>query len=229
MPLIRVRNVTMGYDNHIAVDNVSFDVYPGDYILIVGANGSGKSTLMKGVLGLKPLKAGTIEFGDGLKSGQVGYLPQRTVVQQDFPASVFEVVLSGCLSKLGKFPFYTAKEKNLALKNLKQMGMEAYLKKSYRELSGGQQQRVLLARALCATSKILLLDEPMTGLDMQATKELYDIIYHMNIEHNITILMVSHDLTNALKGANKVLHIEKSIQFFGRVSDYIKSGGVQRD
>ncbi|WP_404987557.1 metal ABC transporter ATP-binding protein [Clostridium culturomicium] len=223
MNLISCKNLTMAYDNNIALENVTFDINEGDYISIVGENGSGKSTLLKGLLKLLEPKSGIIEFNNGLKSTEIGYLPQQTVVQRDFPASVFEIVLSGCLNKKGLSPFYSLKDKRRAVNNIKKLGIEEIQQKCYRDLSGGQQQRVLLARALCATEKILLLDEPVTGLDPIVTMELYDMIKKLNKEDGVTIIMVSHDITSAVKSSDKILHMDKGIRFYGTVKDYIKS------
>ncbi|MEG2935944.1 MAG: metal ABC transporter ATP-binding protein [Clostridium sp.] len=223
MNLISCKNLTMAYDNNIAIENVTFDINEGDYISIVGENGSGKSTLLKGLLKLLEPKSGAIEFNNGLKSTEIGYLPQQTVVQRDFPASVFEIVLSGCLNKKGLSPFYSLKDKRRAVENIKKLGIEEIQQKCYRDLSGGQQQRVLLARALCATEKILLLDEPVTGLDPIVTMELYDMIKKLNKEDGVTVIMVSHDITSAVKSSDKILHMDKGIRFYGTVKDYIKS------
>lgn len=223
MNLISCKNLTMAYDNNIAIENVTFDINEGDYICIVGENGSGKSTLLKGLLKLLEPKSGAIEFNNGLKSTEIGYLPQQTVVQRDFPASVFEIVLSGCLNKKGLSPFYSLKDKRRAVENIKKLGIEEIQQKCYRDLSGGQQQRVLLARALCATEKILLLDEPVTGLDPIVTMELYDMIKKLNKEDGVTVIMVSHDITSAVKSSDKILHMDKGIRFYGTVKDYIKS------
>ena len=193
MALISCKNVTMGYENQLAVEDVSFDIEDGDYVCIVGENGSGKSTLLKGLLGLLKPRAGEIAFGDGLKQNMIGYLPQQTIVQRDFPASVWEVVLSGCLNRRGMRPFYSPAERRIASANIEKLGIGGLVKKSYRDLSGGQQQRVLLARALCATEKLLLLDEPVTGLDPVVTSELYALIRQLNRE-GVTIVMVSHDI-----------------------------------
>ncbi|MEM1483247.1 metal ABC transporter ATP-binding protein [Oscillospiraceae bacterium PP1C4] len=219
MALISCRNVSMSYENQIAVSDVSFDVEDGDYICIVGENGSGKSTLLKGLLGLMPPRSGSIAYGSGLKQNMIGYLPQQTVVQRDFPASVWEVVLSGCLNRRGMRPFYSARERKTAEENINKLSIGALKKKSYRDLSGGQQQRVLLARALCATEKVLLLDEPVTGLDPVVTAELYALIKRLNGD-GVTIIMVSHDINCAVHNAEKILHLNTGILFYGSSDDY---------
>ena len=219
MAQLLCEDLTLGYDNGAILEGLSFSVEKGDYLAIVGENGSGKSTLMKTILGLlKPLK-GEVVFGDGLKKYEVGYLPQQTVVQKDFPASVWEVVLSGCLSKERFFPFYTKADKARATYNIDRLGLASLKERSYRELSGGQQQRVLLARALCATEKVLLLDEPVSGLDPVVTAEMYDIIDSLN-QSGITIIMISHDVQAAVKYADKILHVGKT-PFFGTVGEYL--------
>lgn len=221
MAIIEVSGLTLGYENRVIVEKLSFSVNEGDYLCIVGENGSGKSTLMKTLLGLQKPMDGSIVFGDGLKKNEIGYLPQQTVVQRDFPASVREIVLSGCQAQCGWRPFYTKEQKQLAEKNMERMGITAYAKRCYRELSGGQQQRVLLARALCATRKILLLDEPVAGLDPKVTAEMYELIHDLNRE-GITIVMVSHDITAAVCYASHILHIGKRI-FFGGKEEYQNS------
>ncbi|MCR5189402.1 MAG: ABC transporter ATP-binding protein [Treponema sp.] len=218
MAQLKCENLTLGYNSKVVAENISFQVNKGDYLCIVGENGSGKSTLMKTLLHLiKPL-SGTIETGDGVLADEIGYLPQQTEVQRDFPASVKEIVLSGCQSRCGRRPFYNKAEKQLALDAMEKMGITHLAKKCYRELSGGQQQRTLLARAFCATQKMLLLDEPVTGLDPIATEEMYSLIKDLN-DNGITIIMISHDVDAALKYASHVLHIGKEI-FFGKVGDY---------
>ena len=192
MSLISCKDVALAYDGKTVAEGLSFEIEQADYVCVVGENGSGKSTLIKALLGLKEPKSGSITFGDGLKQNEIGYLPQQTPVQKDFPASAWEVVISGCLNK--KMPFYTAADKALAINNMKLLNIEHLKKSCYRELSGGQQQRVLLARALCSTKKLILLDEPVTGLDPVMTLELYQLIKKINTESGITIIMVSHDI-----------------------------------
>ena len=222
MALIECKNVTLGYDSKIVLENLSFSVNSGDYLCIIGENGSGKSTLMKTVLGLKNPLSGEIIFGSGLKKNEIGYLPQQTVVQRDFPASVYEIVLSGCLNKQGFAPFYRKSDRERARKNIERMNISDLSKRCYRELSGGQQQRVLLARALCATEKLLLLDEPVSGLDPKVTAEMYELIESLN-KQGITVIMISHDMSAALKYASHILHIGGKI-FFGTKEEYLKSG-----
>jgi len=219
--LISCNNITINYEKKTAVENVSFDVCRGDYLCIVGENGSGKSTLMKGLLGLIKVSDGTIDY-KLIKQNEIGYLPQQTVVQKDFPASVYEVVLSGCLNQNGYRPFYSHRQKEKAHKNMELLGITGIAKSSYRDLSGGQQQRVLLARALSATSSLLILDEPVTGLDPVVTAEMYTIIKHLN-SHGITVIMVSHDIPSAVKYGTKILHMGRTLQFFGTVEEYTET------
>ena len=222
MAYITCDQVAVGYDGHIISENIQMEVNKGDYLCIVGENGAGKSTLMKTILNLiKPIK-GTITMGDGLTLSEIGYLPQQTAIQKEFPASVKEIVLSGTLSKCGLRPFYTKREKQLAEENMKRMEIWDLRKKCYRNLSGGQQQRVLLARALCATSKLLLLDEPVTGLDPKVTKEFYQLVKRLN-DSGITIIMISHDVKIALTYASHILHVGKKQLFYGKKEDYITS------
>lgn len=223
MALIYCEDLTMSYENSIVLKDINFEINEGDYICIVGENGSGKSTLIKGLLGIKAPKSGRIRFGDGVKQNQIGYVPQQTSIQKDFPASVFEVVLSGCLNKRGFKPFFSKKEKKIALDSMRKLGIEDLMKKSYADLSGGQQQRVLLSRALCATEKLLLLDEPVTGLDPVVTAEFYELIKKLNKENKITIIMVSHDITSATENANKILHIDGKVLFYGSTEEYRNS------
>lgn len=223
MSLMKIHNSSLGYERRKVVTDLNFNVNEGDYLCIVGENGSGKSTLMKTILGLISPIEGEIIFGDGLKQNEIGYLPQQTDVQKDFPASVQEVVISGCLNRCGFRPFYNVQEKKLAASNLDRLGIAHLSKHCYRELSGGQQQRVLLARALCATGKVLLLDEPVAGLDPKATKDMYDLIDDLNKKDHITIIMISHDIMAATKYASHILHIGKKPLFFGSKKDYVET------
>ncbi|WP_044973395.1 metal ABC transporter ATP-binding protein [Ruminococcus sp. HUN007] len=221
MALLTVKDLSLGYDNRTIAEDLNFTVNAGDYLCIVGENGSGKSTLMKTLLHLQPPIKGEIIPGDGLKNNEIGYLPQQTVVQRDFPASVREIVLSGCQSRCGLRPFYNKEEKALAAENMKRMRITDLADRCYRELSGGQQQRVLLARALCATRKVLLLDEPVSGLDPKVTAEMYELIKELNDE-GITIIMISHDIAAAIRYATNILHIGSSV-FFGTKEEYLES------
>lgn len=221
--LITCENISFSYENTVVVENINFSLNSGDYLCIVGENGAGKSTLMKGLLSLKLPSTGEIKFSGELKKNEIGYLPQQTQMQRDFPASVFEVVISGTLNKKKYLTFYTKSEKMIAMENMKRLGIDELKNKCYRELSGGQQQRVLLARALCAAKKVLLLDEPVTGLDPSASNDMYKIISDINRNYKITIIMISHDINSACKYANKILHINKNQVFYGKSEDYINS------
>ncbi len=226
MAQLTCQNLTLKYDGRVILEDLNFTVRAGDYLCIVGENGSGKSTLMKTILGLHTEYEGNMETGDGLLASEIGYLPQQTNVQRDFPASVREIVLSGCQGRCGFRPFYTKEEKNLARRNMGRMGILEFEKRCYRELSGGQMQRVLLARALCATQKALLLDEPVSGLDPKVTVEMYQLIARLNRDDGITILMVSHDIAAAVKYASHILHIGETV-FFGTKQEYLASGVYQ--
>lgn len=221
--LIKCNDVTLGYENMTVLEHVSFELKEADYLCVVGENGAGKSTLIKCLAGLKKPAEGQIELSPELARGDVGYLPQQTAIQRDFPASVREVVMSGCLNRSRIIPFYTKADRERASKHMEELGITHLFDRSYRELSGGQQQRVLLARALCASGRLLILDEPVTGLDPVITSEIYDIIKTFNKKYNITIIMVSHDVKTAVKSANKILHLKHSVQFFGSTGDYINS------
>jgi zinc transport system ATP-binding protein len=225
MALITAKDLALGYDREVIVSGLNFEVNSGDYLCIVGENGSGKTTLMKTLLSLMEPIEGKILTGDGLNANEIGYLPQQTQVQKDFPASVKEVVLSGCQGRCGIRPFYSRKEKELAKSNMERMRIKELENRSYRELSGGQQQRVLLARALCATQKVLLLDEPVSGLDPKVTAEMYELIKKLNSE-GITIIMISHDIEAAVLYASHILHIGEEV-FFGTKEDYLKSSPGQ--
>ena len=221
MSFLTVKNLSLGYDSEIIVKNLNFRVNPGDYLCIVGENGSGKSTLVRTLLNLQAPLGGEIILGDDLNRHEIGYLPQQTIVQKDFPASVREIVLSGCQGRCRLKPFYSKEDKRLAEENMNRMGITALSNRCYRELSGGQQQRVLLARALCATGKILLLDEPVSRLDPKVTSEMYDLLSELS-KGGITIIMISHDIETAVKYATHILHIGKKV-FFGSTDEYLAS------
>lgn len=221
--LIRCQDVSLGYEGSALVEHLDLSVRSGDYLCIAGDNGSGKSTLLRCLLGLLPPMAGDIWRSPELRQGAVGYLPQQTRAQRDFPATVYEVVLSGCLNAKRFLPFYAPAQKSAALMNLGKLGILELKDRCYRELSGGQQQRVLLARALCAASRLLILDEPVTGLDPAAIQELYKTLRYLNRTEGMAIVMVTHDLRSALRYAGGVLHIGRDSWFFGTVEDYLRS------
>lgn len=224
MSLLTCRNVSMAYEGKPVLSDVNFTVNTGDYLGIIGENGAGKSTLIKGLLHLKKPATGEILVSEGLKPTEIGYLPQQTQVQKDFPASVWEVVLSGRLNHCGMSPFYRASDKKDAQEKMELLGITHLRKRCYRDLSGGQQQRVLLARALCATGKLLLLDEPVTGLDPIMAKELYKIIKRCITDLGITVIMVSHDIHGTLSEVDHILHLAGGTQqFYGTTEDYIQS------
>lgn len=221
MAEVKVSDLSLGYEGDILVEKLNFEVNSGDYLCIVGENGSGKSTLMRTLLGLQRPITGEISFGEGLDSKQIGYLPQQTIVQKDFPASVKEIVLSGFQGRMGLRPFYSPAEKKEAEENMERLGIAELKNRCYRELSGGQQQRVLLARALCATKRILLLDEPVSGLDPAAQTQMYRIIRRLNKE-GVTIIMISHDVHASLHFASHILHMG-SRAFFGTTEEFEES------
>ena len=234
MAQLTCQNLCVGYDGKPVLQDLSFQVFAGDYLCVVGENGSGKSTLMKTILGLQSPISGRILTGDGLRKNEIGYLPQQTMVQKDFPASVREIVLSGCQGRCDSRPFYNKAEKQLALDAMDKMQITKLARRCYRELSGGQQQRVLLVRALCATQKMLLLDEPVSGLDPKVTAEMYALIEKLNCEDGITVIMISHDIAAAVQYASHILHIGDTV-FFGTKDAYLnefpqawqKGGGAQ--
>ena len=226
MQLLKCENIHMNYDSTKAVNGVSFTIDEGDFLCIVGENGAGKSTLLKGILGLQKISEGSVTF-NGIKKSEIGYLPQRTQVQKDFPAAVKEVVLSGRIGRKRKL-FYSAEDRQIASENMETMKISDIRNKSFTELSGGQQQRVLLARALCATDRLLLLDEPTAGLDPFVTEDMYRLIEHLNSEHGVTVIMVTHDIKSAVKYANKILCMEHDGDFFGTTQEYLDTPAANR-
>ena len=226
--IFECKDVTLGYENKVVAKNLNFKIDQGDYLCVVGENGTGKSTLIKTLLGLiKPLNGEVIANVQGKNHKGVGYLPQQTQAQKDFPASVWEVVLSGVLNNDHRCPFYNKKDKAEAEKNMEKLNILDLKKRCYRELSGGQQQRVLLARALCATDGVLILDEPVTGLDPAASMEFYETIKDLNKKENVTIIMVSHDIKNALNYATHILHLEQENEKSNVSNMFL--GGVAND
>ena len=232
MALITVADVTIAYDGLIAAEHVSFHIDRGDYLVIVGENGSGKSSIMRAMLGLVWARSGSITYGEGLTRTAIGYLPQQTQAQRDFPASVEEVVRSGCVGGMRRRLFFSSADKARARHAMENLDIYGMRKKAYRDLSGGQQQRALLARALCATDSLLLLDEPVTGLDPAATDELYAIVRRLNEAEGVAIAMVTHDVQDALRDAKSVLVMDKGVSFFGSAREYAEqydARGRKRD
>ena len=226
MSLIVCHDASFSYEGSTVLSGLEFQINEGDYLCVVGENGSGKSTLLKGLLRLKAPNSGSLNIN--LLPTDIGYLPQRAPAQKDFPASVYEVVLSGRLNSRGVHPFYTQQDKQAARGIMEKLFISDLANKSYRVLSGGQQQRALLARALCAAKRMLLLDEPVAGLDPLATAELYTLISDINRTMHMTIVMVSHDVESALKCASHVLHLSSRQTFFGTPEEYMKSGAASR-
>ena len=220
MSLITCSGLSFSYENQTVVSGLDFRVEEGDYLCIVGENGTGKTTLIRGLLGLKKPSGGKLLLGDGLKSTQIGYVPQQDAVQKDFPASVSEVTLSGCLNARGLLPGYSAAQKKRALENLELLGISDLKNRSFQELSGGQRQRVLLARSLCAAERLLLLDEPTTGLDPLAIEEFYTLMDDLNRERHMTLIMVSHAIREAVEHADHILHLSQDGNFFGTTQEY---------
>jgi zinc transport system ATP-binding protein len=223
MALITCNNLSLAYEGAPVASGITFSVNEGDYLCVVGENGSGKSTLIKGLLGLISPAGGSLELGDGLKRTEIGYLPQQTDLQKDFPASVWEVVLSGRLNSRGMKPFFSRADRAAARENMQLLDIANLEKACFRELSGGQRQRVLLARALCATKKLLLLDEPVAGLDPIVAAEMYEVIARLNRESGVAVIMISHDIPAAKKYASHILHLHKTPLFYGTTAEYLKS------
>ncbi len=228
MSLITLKNLNMSYEGERVISDLNLEIHEGDYLCIVGENGTGKTTLLKGLLGLKKIDSGSIVTKEGFGLEKIGYLPQQTAIQKDFPASVKEVVLSGTISGSGFKPFYSGNDRKKAMEAMKKLEIEHIAKKSYQDLSGGQKQRVLLARAICASAKVLVLDEPVNGLDSIAADEMYEIIDKLNRD-GITIIMISHDIKRVIKNSKHILHLgQQKTMFSGESSEYklaAESGG----
>lgn len=228
MAFIECKNLSMGYGGKKVIEGIDFSLFGGEYLCIIGENGAGKSTLMKGLLGLMKPIGGKIVYGGGLKPSQIGYLSQQNGAGRDFPASVFEVVLSGRLNRLGARPFYRREDKQDALKKMERLGIAPLKNQSFQELSGGQKQRVLLARALCAAEKMILLDEPAAGLDPVVTEELYGFIGSVNQNDGVTVIMVSHDLRAAYRYASHILFVSNRQLFFGKKEEFLKTAEAKQ-
>ena len=228
MPQIICEKLSVGYNGRKIQDNISFSVEEGEYLCIIGENGAGKSTLMRTMLGLQPPVSGRVEFCSGSAHEQIGYLPQQTSIQKDFPASVREIVLSGCQNRCGLRPFYNRREKQIAAEMMEKLQISDLSRRCYRELSGGQQQRVLLARALCAAQKILFLDEPVSGLDPGAADDMYSLVEHLNREDGLTIVMISHDTAAAARYASHILRTGEKVFFGKRKHTEIYNSGHHR-
>jgi zinc transport system ATP-binding protein len=207
--LISCRDAAFGYDGHIVVKDLNLSVNAGDYLCVIGENGSGKSTLIKGLLGLISPIRGSVTISGEIKRSQTGYLSQQAAAQKDFPAGVGEIVLSGNIGGMGLRPFYSHTEKLRAEENMERLLITDLKNRCYRELSGGQQRRVLIARALCAARKLLVLDEPASGLDPGITAKVYGLLEKINAETGITIIMVSHDIDAAKKYAHSIINLKR--------------------
>lgn len=220
MSQIQCKNMSIGYTNKVVLRNINFEINQGEYVFILGDNGVGKTTLLKTLLGLIPPLKGDIIYDSSIKKTSIGYIPQKSKIQQEFPASVYEIVLSGCINKLKWKPFYTKKEKEKVADAMKLLNISHLAKRPYRELSGGQQQRVLLARAFCATDKILILDEPFVGLDNYSTKQLQKSLTKINKELGVTIVIVSHYIEDSLKHSNKLIVLSEDKTYCCLPSEY---------
>jgi len=221
MNLIKIIDLSLGYENHMVLENINMEIDEKDFICVVGPNGSGKSTLIKGILGLIKPKKGRVIYNN-LKQNFIGYMPQETKVDSNFPASVFEIVLSGTLNRLGLKSFYSSKEKEIAINNLKRLGILELKDKNFCDLSGGQRQKVLLARSLSATSKLLILDEPSNNLDTKSKEELYKTVKDLNENYGITVIMITHDLDHDNLIGNKILSLRKGNIFYGSTAEFVR-------
>jgi zinc transport system ATP-binding protein len=222
--LINCRNAAFGYGGNAVVSGLDFSVHSGDYLCVIGENGSGKSTLLKGILRLIPPLRGDISISGEIRADEIGYLSQQAAAKNDFPAGVYEIVLSGNIGGMGLRPFYSRREKERAAESMRYLLIGDLKTRCYRELSGGQQRRVLIARALCSSPRLLVLDEPAAGLDPLVTAEVYELLKKLNQDMGITIIMVSHDIKGAVKFANKILHVKNRQCFFGETADYLHAG-----
>jgi len=220
MPILDCENLALGYGGKIVSSDICFSVDSGDFLCVMGENGSGKSTLLKVLLKMMPPVSGRIATDDKFWKNGVGYLPQQTIAQKDFPASVREVVRSGFVNNSKMNPFFSKSEKSAAEGNMSKLGIANLANKSFRDLSVGLQQRTLLARALCAAKNILLLDEPTSGLDPDASAAMYGLVAELN-SGGMTVIMVSHDSEAVRTRASHILLMgSRSPLFFGKNCDY---------
>ena len=223
MKLIELKKLNIGYGHNVVCKDINFTIEQGQYICVVGENGSGKSTLLKTILGLNKAVSGKLIYNDETTHKGIGYLPQQTEIQRDFPATVIEVIMSGFLGKMGIRPFYNKAEKEKANVIAKNLEIDNLLKKGFKELSGGQQQRVLLARALCATDNILVMDEPVNAMDNKSIKKFYQLIKKLNIENGLTIIMVSHNLDSVIDSATHIIYLKDKMEFAGTKEEFLAS------
>ncbi len=220
--LLKVEKLEVGYGKNIVIRNASFEIKNGDFVCVVGANGSGKSTLIKAILGLvKPIK-GKITFSNRLTKNEIGYLPQEMKVEQNFPATVWEIVLSGNLGKMKTAPFYKTAEKKRSTEALKKLGISHLAQLSFTELSGGQKQKVLLARALVAMTKLLILDEPSNNLDYVSRHDFYETLKSLNRTEKMTIIMITHDLDAEDLIGNKIFALADSKVTVETTKNYLR-------
>ncbi len=232
MACLTCDNLSIGYSGTPVASGISFSVSPGDLLCILGKNGIGKSTLVKTLLRLIPPISGRLELSGHHTGCGVGYLPQRGETQRDFPASAGEIVLSGRLARIGSRPFFSKEDRQAALDALERTDALELRDRPFSQLSGGQQQRVLLARALCAASRIVVLDEPTNGLDPDAAKGLYDLLETLRHD-GLAVIIVSHDVSEALSHATHVLAFENSTENstpgFFTVDDYLNHLTAKKD
>ena len=221
MSIIKIENMSFGYTNsYETLSNINMEINEGEFVTIIGENGSGKSSLIKCILGLNKVQKGKITV-----KNRIGYLPQMTEIQNNFPATIEEIVLSGTIPQNIKKIFYTKEDKKKAEETMKKLNLYDMRKKCFYELSGGQRQRVLIARALCSTDQVLLLDEPVNGLDPKIVTGIYEMLYNLNKNQGLTIIMVSHDIDRSIQYSTRVIEIENGkIVKDINAKDYKKEG-----
>lgn len=220
--LLTCRKLVPGYGARAVAGEIDIDVSEGDGLCVVGGNGTGKSTFLRTLLGLQPALSGEVSFNPSLRPGDIGYLPQQNPLQRDFPATAREVAMSGCQAMRGTRPFFRERERAIANEAMGRFGVAAFADRPYRELSGGQRQRVLLARALCAGRRLLVLDEPATGLDPGAAAELYAAMAELH-RGGLATISVTHDMAGGLEGATHILDLGRAKPFFGPMAEWARS------